>query len=305
MHGARVNTNGATHANNGFNRPFAGIGGAMKFQTWGQALAHCRIDRGLSHRDVADRCGVNKEAVRDWEMGLSVPTRPQLKRMQNLCFRQIRYFTYLLPAELRKPPEVKPADPDEAFVPEQEEGPPPPELAKPRKEPKTFPEALRRAREEEGLSHGDIAEILDVVAAAVQHWESDRTRPYVHNYEKLLQLFPSIGNVPRPKDMRVLRAAAKQPAPTPPPARVAPPAPPAPPATAAAAPPPPAVQAKPQPRNALEDAGAAYGRAVAEAKRARAAVTAAEATMKSLQGAAVEAEEEVKRAHARLLETAS
>lgn len=272
-----------------FNRPFEALR-SSKFQTWGQAMAHCRIQAGLSYRDVADRCGASVNEVRDWEMGLAVPKRPQLKRMQNMCFRQIRYFTFLLPEELRAPPTVKPADPDEAFVLEQATEPPPPDLMRVRPEPKTFADALKYAREEEGLSRQDLAEVLEVTDGAIRAWEERESKPYVHNYEKLLQLFPAIARVPRPADMRVFAAAA--------PKQVAVPSAPSP---APAVP----VIVSPAVRTIApaEEAGAAYGRAMAEAKRARAAVTSAEAQLEALRRAVVEADEAVKRAHEKLLET--
>jgi transcriptional regulator with XRE-family HTH domain len=265
-------------------KPFAA---QMQIRTWGQALARCRIDKNMSHREVADRAGVGASAVRDWEMGIAYPTRPQLKRLVNLCFRQLQYFTGLLPTEFHAPPSVKPADPDEAYVPPSLPGPPPPELAPP-PEPKTFREALRRAREDEGLHQRELAEMMDVTEAAVGHWETGTAQPYVHNYEKLLVLFPSLASVPRPKDMKAKPVAKVMALPV-----QRPPA-----------PAPVAVQ-EALPADRVSQAGSAYALAMAAVSRAVVDLETAKARIGELEKAVEKARADEKTAHESLVRAVS
>lgn len=72
--------------------------------------------------------------------------------------------------------------------------------------PATFGEALRRAREAEGLSRLELGELVGVTRTAVEQWEHDDTVPISEHAVKIFALFPVLGVAPPPvrhhRDMR-------------------------------------------------------------------------------------------------------
>lgn len=258
-------------------------------KSFSQALITVRIEQGLSHRDVADRCGKAKQLVKDWEDGIAIPNTQTLKRLYS-TFPKLRHFTHLLPAveihrygkramdamdaigmALEKPGEAQalpgwypPMSSDKEEL--------PPELKYPPR-PKTFSENLRYLRLKEGMDQGDVGELLGVTSGAVGHWEKGTNLPILDHFTKLLQLFPALKDGPQPEtrdimkpDNRVngytavppLRAVptafdqivnATPPPPPPPPLPVAP------------------VASEKSPQEKLAEAGMAYAKLVSEKKQ--------------------------------------
>lgn len=79
--------------------------------------------------------------------------------------------------------------------------PPPVEVEEPILEPPpgTFGEALLRAIREEDMTIGQTAHLLEVTDQAVRYWIADSNVPVRPNYDKLLQLFPTLAQAPAPK----------------------------------------------------------------------------------------------------------
>jgi transcriptional regulator with XRE-family HTH domain len=196
-------------------------------RTFGQAISLVRVERGLTHREVADRVGKTKSLVRDWENNLAIPNTQTMKRLY-ATFPQLRYFTHLLPMvatqqyldkiggrmdELGAQAIARPGTPSKVedrtsdlgvwFPPiSQADDPVPDELSYAPKL-KTFGEYLRYLRLREGLDISEVAELLRVSDAAVSHWELNRVNPIIDHLNKLTALFPALKNAPQPesKDM--------------------------------------------------------------------------------------------------------
>jgi transcriptional regulator with XRE-family HTH domain len=158
-----------------------------KIPTFGEALRQTRTDRGYSHRDLSDRVGVRQEIVRQWEAGETIPNAQQLKRLYGTLPR-LQFYDSLLPHE----PPPKGEDKRAAFA--------EPLVSSPDAsvKPKTFGEALRRARVAEELDQDGLGSLLDVTGQAVSAWELDVANPILAHYDQLAVLFPSLALAPKP-----------------------------------------------------------------------------------------------------------
>ena len=158
--------------------------------TFGGMLKIERQKQGLSHRDIAVRCGVDRDTAREWEEDLAAPDRFELKKLFGTVQR-LRHYVHLLPGAL-----IDHAREDARAA----EDPLPSQLAPvapPSEPPPTsFREALRRARIREGLDQGDLADLVGVVSQAVSAWETGAASPVLDNFEKLVGLFPELGDFP-------------------------------------------------------------------------------------------------------------
>lgn len=178
-------------------------------KTFGQALKKIRMERGLSHKEVADRVGVQKAQIRRWETDENTPTNFHLKKLYG-TFSTLRFYTHLLPAFER----ARLIDKAEKIIISKASGelpqddtwlPPiasrheslPDELAKTVK-PKTFGEHLRALRLAEGLDMDELAELMSVTGQACSAWELDKAVPVMAHYVKLCDLFPGLKNAPVP-----------------------------------------------------------------------------------------------------------
>lgn len=243
-------------------RPFAF---ALAVTTWGQALARVRTRSkfNISHSDIAKWCGVGKDLVRDWEMGLAVPTRDKLRRLYGR-FPDLRYYTYLLPQEMQRAPAVEAKDEAQNFVPEQAKGDAPPEVAAPEPVAKTFGQALRQVRLAHGLHQWELATLTGLKQTMISSLENDDPANR-EAHARLLALMPELQTAPVPKwaPRTYTNPGHRKGAPPNTQLRSVPPAP----APAPAAPPPPAPAAKPAPT--AGELGAAYGEALQAVAAAR------------------------------------
>lgn len=168
--------------------------------TWGAALAHCRINyrRGeVSHRDLANFCGVKRAVLKEWEQGRGFPTTMQLKKIYKRGLHDLRAYENLLPKDDRDriqadldptmPPALLPAPPTD------------PQAVDP---PRTFGAALKLARQVEGLDQSELGDLMDVSDSAVSNWETGGTTPVRDNYNKLLALFPHLADAPLPPGIK-------------------------------------------------------------------------------------------------------
>lgn len=196
-------------------------------KTFGQAIALVRVERGLTHREVADRVGKTKNLVRDWENNEAIPNTQTMKRLY-ATFPKLRYFTHLLPVmatqqymdrindrlvELGEKTLERPGAPSKIedrtadlgvwYPPISKDDDPVPDELSYTPRLKTFGEYLRYLRLREGLDICDVAELLRVSDAAVSHWELNRVNPIIDHLNKLTALFPALKNAPQPesKDM--------------------------------------------------------------------------------------------------------
>jgi len=83
------------------------------YASFGQALRALREERGFDYHDVAERSGVAKAKVRDWEDNKTRPSHGHLKRLFGV-FRQLENFRHLLDAPLLLPPIRRPDQPTPA-----------------------------------------------------------------------------------------------------------------------------------------------------------------------------------------------
>lgn len=158
-----------------------------KIPTFSEALRQTRTDRGYSHRDLSDRVGARQEVIRQWEAGETIPNAQQLKRLYGTLPR-LQFYDSLLPRGQPPTLEGKQADsPGPSTL------PPDPFVT-----PKTFGEALRRARVAEGLDQDGLGSLLDVTGQAVSAWELDVANPILAHYDQLTILFPSLALAPKP-----------------------------------------------------------------------------------------------------------
>lgn len=160
-------------------------------QTFGQLIRTEREKQGLSHRDIAVRCGVDRATAKAWEDDQAVPDRFELKKLFGTCQR-LRHYVHLLPATLGAQA-TSDAVADQNPLPSQLAPIAPPAPAP----PKTFGEALRRARLHEGFTQEEVGELVDVSGQAVGAWETDKVAPIKEHLDRLLALFP-LENAPLP-----------------------------------------------------------------------------------------------------------
>jgi transcriptional regulator with XRE-family HTH domain len=178
-------------------------------KTFGQALRKIRTERGLSHKEVADRVGVRKEQVRQWEEDTTFPSNFHLKKLYG-TFSTLRFFTTLMPTIEREKLITKA---NEIVASAQMTGkleyetflPPiagknedlPEELVQTRR-PKTFGEHLRAIRLTAGIDLEELGELMSVTGQACSAWELDKANPVMDHYVKLRDLFPALKNAPAP-----------------------------------------------------------------------------------------------------------
>ncbi len=230
----------------------------IEVKRWGDALRKARLKRGLTAREIGNRVGAAKSDVEAWEHGYAYPTRPQLARLYNMCFHYLESWEFLLPVDVRNPAEARARAPQPSTRRQTADSPqlraPLRELAKVKAKPAKpppWPDALRVAREAHKLTAQELAELVEVTASAIKHWENGRGLPAIENFNRLSKLLPELAQS-KPRGMRHLRAAA-EPAPVVPIRSVSPP------------PPAPA----PPPAESLAELGAEYGRAIGEVQEAR------------------------------------
>jgi transcriptional regulator with XRE-family HTH domain len=286
----------------------------ITINSFGMALRLLREERGMSYREVAERVGCSRSDIKAWEDGTSYPVGVHLARLHKMCFHRLKHFLHLIPSHFRT----------EEITAERLSVEPAPVIKEPERDieeplpaPRSFGEALKRARVHEGLSQEELGDMLGVVGQAVSEWETDGNTPVREHYEKLVDLFPALKDGPTPdyrdipkpdggrgqtRDHVTLRGADTQP---PIPSASAP--------TPDSKPPPWPLKPTPSsitalvgsPQKALtpfEKAGAEYARALHNAKLASARLDAAEKALREAQAGIEDANQAVKIAHDRLLE---
>lgn len=176
----------------------------VKVTTFGQALALLREERGYSHRELSNRACCSKADLKAWERGEGFPSAIQFKRLWGSVPR-LWGFVDMLPheasqearAEKKKdeaPVAVRLPEPEEEKIVE-----PPP--------PKSFGEALRRARLREGLDQHEVADMLSVEQGSVSRWELDTNAPIADHHRKLCDLMPGLKNAPKPVTREIEKPA--------------------------------------------------------------------------------------------------
>jgi transcriptional regulator with XRE-family HTH domain len=163
-------------------------------QTFGNLIQLEREKQGLSHRDIAVRCGVEREVVKTWERDEAIPGRLEMKKLLG-SMQRLKHYMHLLPAErhdqtLEDHKECYGVDAPEQLAPIAPPLPPP---------PKTFGEALKRLRVHEGLSQEELGEMMKVTGQAISAWENGHVVPILDHYKMLLDLIPDLKHAPSPK----------------------------------------------------------------------------------------------------------
>lgn len=158
--------------------------------SFGAALRRFRMQRGLEQNHIALRVGVSKWDVKRWEREDAYPTSVQYKR---LCatLPQMKHYE-----AASHSPRISPA-PEPPQPPKSEQS----AIAQPVESttiPRTFGEALRRARAAESLDQDEVGSLLSVTGQAVSAWEHDIANPILSHYCELLELFPTLSKAPQP-----------------------------------------------------------------------------------------------------------
>jgi len=207
-------------------------------KTWGDALRFIRVERGFSYKDVANSvCRDRPNDPRNWEMGVKVPDKYDLRRLYN-ALPKLRHAVHLLPSHLREdiPPPTADAPQAAPSVSPSPEGPPgsPAEVATamPASAPapttvapeptmvistvpdplppqwKTFGEALEALIRREKMTQSDFATTSGLgqstISAYVRGYRilNDKKHPVGMShlvYERLLALLPDLKYAPRPR----------------------------------------------------------------------------------------------------------
>jgi transcriptional regulator with XRE-family HTH domain len=154
--------------------------------TFAAALRVQRISYQFSHAKVAQLVGVSKQAVRDWEEGLSYPTGRDIARLRGVM-PKLGPFLRLIPREARIHHGGENYDTEPAPQPEPEAPP-----------VTTFSDAVRLARLGAGLDQGELGELVGVTGQAVSAWETEGATPVREHYERLLDLMPELRGAPEP-----------------------------------------------------------------------------------------------------------
>lgn len=288
---------------------------ARQLVEFGSALRSIRLAQRpqLTIREVARRVGCREIEVLSWEEGASFPTPRQYARLRNMVDGGLRAFRSALDAHWKARNERAIArELGDEETEEQAESPAPPRpepdapatvespaAAAPAEPPALRPqdaaefgEALRRARELEYLTVDEVAELVGVTQGAVRQWEVCKHMPTASLKQRLMEVFPILDecastnangmmaqNIAPPnggREAKLAKANARAVAKAK--DAAAPRA-----STAAAPPPPPGLVPVP-----LEEAGAAYARALA-------AIGAAEAFLSSARSGLERAEAEASR----------
>jgi len=185
----------------------------------GELVKRARAARGLAHRDVAERCGVDVETFRAWEEGERVPRGRQWARLKgSLWALQSAALVWRaaieveeneawssLPASVPGGPhdavtvarEIEEEAREEAIMapvgPAAQAAEPPPPLQEASKQT-SFGEALRVARVNAGFTQMEMGELLGVGGGALSNWENEQTTPVLENWLKLVDLVPELRN---------------------------------------------------------------------------------------------------------------
>lgn len=160
--------------------------------SFGALIKEERERQGLSHRDISVRCAVDRETVKSWERDEMYPSRIELKKLFGLLQR-LRHYVHLLPTDIQNGVTAD-AKTSGAPLPEQLAPIAPPIMSY----PKTFGEALKRARLHEGLGQDELGEIVGVTGQAVSYWETETNVPILDHYNALLDLLPALHGAPKP-----------------------------------------------------------------------------------------------------------
>jgi transcriptional regulator with XRE-family HTH domain len=151
------------------------LGGDAVEDSLGELITGMRATRRLSLRRLADRAGVGKSTLSDWEKGTHLPRLPELEA--------VLAALEATPDERRRALAAIPAPRAarrfrEAQESKAEEAPP----------PFTGGDLLRAMRRRERLSLEQVADHLNVRASTVSRWESSRTLPSPELLDPLFEL---------------------------------------------------------------------------------------------------------------------
>lgn len=192
----------------------------------GAALRLLRLQRSqqLTVREISHRVGCRESEVVDWEEGRAVPTPRQFARLRNMVDRSIGAFkplvdgywrarreSELAAADAEVAPDLAPSEPALntmrdalAVAMVAPSADPPAAASEPEREwpagdpraAETFGEALRRAREAEGISVLDLARLLGVTGSQVRRWQAGTFMPVASLRQQMLDLFPVLLDAP-------------------------------------------------------------------------------------------------------------
>ncbi len=175
-------------------------------------LQEARVADRLTVHEIAKNAGISEATYREWESGVSAPTRVQLRRMRHAIRLEPQLPTPTPPATVMgqafaragvvavasPTPVVEPVPPA-PIVEVKPPAPPPP--AEPADAPnngrgwRAFGVALRSERQREGLIQSALGDILGVHGTTVGQWEGGDIHPLRKHYDALVALLPRLAEV--------------------------------------------------------------------------------------------------------------
>lgn len=197
-------------------------------KTWGELLQSEMAKAGLNAPALAERCGVERRAVEAWLRGERAPSGSALPRLYNSLRTMRAHQVHLAALRMKLRDEgVSPSEGEPVVVMAGPiESPEPQRLVKVERDPRpvavaaevpahddeapvagapwSFGQALRRAREAEGLTQRELGETLGACSQKVLRWELDRLSPDDATLADLRKLFPALAGV-EPKAKAVSR----------------------------------------------------------------------------------------------------
>lgn len=189
-------------------------------------LRRARVEAGLTHRDLSERCGASVDLIRRWESQdvkeHAVPGGRAMARLKG-TLRKLYGAQMLWQAALRE----STADDEEIEVerkdsvsiaeiatatPVQVQGgdEPPPSLPTVRDQA-TFGAALRTARLNLGLTQEELGDLLDVHGTAISGWENARNAPVGANWRKIVDALPEMRDALPPNVREIPVPGGRQP----------------------------------------------------------------------------------------------
>lgn len=189
-----------------------GEGAHVQFSTFGKALAWLRLQEKLSADDLARALGCPPKVIERYERD-----EPVYKKHLDILYESLPGLVdapapvvrlrdgSTTPTQVEAQPEAQPEAKSSVQA-----------VAKSSVQavtPSPFGESLRRLRKQASMTAEELGELIGVGGSAVRFWENGRTKPTSGRYEKLIELFPELGQAAPPEGLRKMASVGPKPKP--------------------------------------------------------------------------------------------
>jgi ribosome-binding protein aMBF1 (putative translation factor) len=194
-----------------------------------ELIQRARVARERTHRDLANKCNVSQDVVRNWETGDAIPNGREWAKLKGnlyslgaaqLVWREAIRAQVAEEVARSEPPREpeREADPyiveafeqarqakvddlvareedeedeEEVGQPQNPNEPPPPPLEVPSAQP-SFGQALRVARINLGFTQEELGVLIDTGGSTVSTWENEMSMPTADNWRRLTTALPEL-----------------------------------------------------------------------------------------------------------------